>query len=523
MNNLFYCMITCLFLCLSFVYGKNALHVFQQNRYELFRYSEWLFDKKNIHFSKTLIYVLLMVVCFFIPSSIRLVVVFGLTLVFAYIAIKDEKQVVYVKPLVYTDRVKRQMVVYVIISYILIYLMVSSLWSYLNIVGIISVYLPYLLIYVIAIITAPVEKMIKKKYENEARLILSGNDNLIKVGITGSFGKTTTKNVVNDIISSKYLTLITPASYNTPMGITRTIRELYKPIYQVFICEMGADHVGEITYLMDFVKPKYGIVTSIGPQHLNTFGNLSNIINEKMQEIEKLPEDGVGIINIDNEYIANYHLKTRCKVLTVSIENKKADYFAYDIKYSNTGTSFKVKIDKEEAAFNTILLGSHNIANILCGIALAKELGLSVEEITKGVSNIKQVKHRLEIKKINGFTFIDNAFNSNPVGCKKSLEVLSMMPGKRVIVTPGLVDLGKEEDKENYAFGSYMLNRADNVILVGEKNTKAILNGLKDSGYNMNNVKVVNSEKEAFNEVYANFSVNDTILLENDLPDAFIH
>lgn len=226
----------------------------------------------------------------------------------------------YVKPLVYTGRVKRQIVVYAILSFIITFLLTKNLHNYLNLVGIISIYLPYLLIYLVAIITNPIENAIKKGFENEARDILKNDDNLIKVGITGSFGKTTTKNVVNDIISSKYLTLITPASYNTPMGITRTIREMYKPIYQVFICEMGADHVGEITYLMDFVKPKYGIVTSIGPQHLNTFGNLDNIIKEKMKEIERLPKDGVGIINLDNEYIANYKINNTCKVLSVGIE-----------------------------------------------------------------------------------------------------------------------------------------------------------------------------------------------------------
>ena len=163
------------------------------------------------------------------------------------------------------------------------------------------------------------------------------------------------------------------------------------------------------------------------------------------------------------------------------------------------------------------------MANILCGIALAKELGLSNEEIVRGVGNIKQVEHRLQIKNINGYTFIDNAFNSNPVGCKRSLDVLSLMNGKRVIVTPGLVDLGKEEDNANYEFGKYMNTRADFVILVGEKNTKAIYNGLKDGDFDMNNVKIVSSEKEAFNFVYANFTVKDTILLENDLPDAFLH
>ncbi len=526
MTNFIYILITVIFMASSLVYAKNAIHVFQQNRYEFYRYTEWLLDKNNYHYSNTVTYIILMLIASFMPVSIRMGIVLTIAIVFTVICIQNEKDIEYVKPLVYTDRVKRQIIVYAIFSFIITYFLVKLCWlsfKNLGIVAIISVLLPYLLIYLVGALTTPLENVVKKKYENEARDILSSYSDLIKVGITGSFGKTTTKNVINDIISEKYYTLITPASYNTPMGITRTIREMFKPIYQVFVCEMGADHVGEISYLMDFIKPKYGVVTSIGPQHLNTFASLENIINEKMQEIEMLPEDGVGIINIDNEYIRNYKINNKCKIVTVGIESKDADYKAYYIKYSNKGTSFRVKLDGKVVSFKTILLGSHNVVNILCGIALAKELGLSNEEIVRGVSNIKQVEHRLQIKNINGYTFIDNAFNSNPVGCKRSLDVLSLMNGKRVIVTPGLVDLGKEEEHANYEFGEYMNSRADYVILVGEKNTKAIYNGLVDSGFDMSNVKVVNSEKEAFNEVYANFTVKDTILLENDLPDAFLH
>ncbi|MBR2578023.1 MAG: UDP-N-acetylmuramoyl-tripeptide--D-alanyl-D-alanine ligase, partial [Erysipelotrichaceae bacterium] len=427
----------------------------------------------------------------------------------------------YIKPLVLTARVKRQIAVFTVLLFIATFIDVR----YVNypLKGILSIALPYLLIYPLALITSPIEDAVKKKFENEAREILKGYDHLIKIGITGSYGKTTTKNVIKDIISEKFYTLITPASYNTPMGITRTIREHFKPIYEVFVCEMGADHVGEISYLMDFVKPRYGIVTSIGPQHLNTFGSQENIIREKMQEIELLPEDGVGIINIDNEYIRNYKIENSCKIITVGIASKDADYVAYDIAYDRKGSSFKVKIGKSAVKFNTVLLGEHNIMNILCGIALAKELGMSNKEIVQGVSNIRQVEHRLEIKNINGYTFIDNAFNSNPVGCKHSLDVLSMMGGKRIIVTPGLIDLGKEENKDNYEFGRYMKGRADFVILVGEKNSAYVRKGALESGFDKDSILTVNSVREAFAYIYKNFSKKDTILLENDLPDAFLH
>ena len=507
-----------LLLALSMTFMKNALHMFQQNRYEPYRYTKWLFNKKNIHFTIAFIYIILAVVLAIIFRR-RRIFIYLLNIIFSIIFIYREAKKEYVKDLVYTGRVKRQIVVFIILMFGILWLL-SSFISY-SFLGIFAIYLPYLLIYVLYLITEPIENMIKKRYENEARDILNKMD-LIKVGITGSYGKTSTKNIVTDIIKDNYYTLMTPASYNTPMGITRTIRENLKPIHEVFICEMGADKVGEITYLMDFVKPKYGIVTSIGPQHLNTFHDMDNIIHEKMQMIEKLPSDGTGIINIDNEYIKNYKIQNDCKIIKVGIENDEADITARNISYSKDGSTFTVNLDGIDYEFKTVLLGKHNITNVLFAIALAKCLGVDNETIVKNASNVRQVEHRLELRNIGGFTFIDNAFNSNPVSSKLSLDVLEMMPGKRIIVTPGLIDLGDKEDAYNFEFGRYMVNKADFVILVGHKNTEHVYKGLQEAFFDMNNVLVVSSEKEAFDYIYRNFSTEDTILLENDLPDAFL-
>lgn len=511
-----------IFLSLSFVSCKHALHMFQQNRYEFYRYTKWLFNKKNIHFSIYLIYVLLMIlVTIFFRGKREVLLVLGISVIMAiYLAYKESKKE-YIKDLVLTNRVKRQIVYLVILLVLILFITLSNIHDNIGIAGILALYLPYLLIYPMALLTLPLENIIKKRYENEARDILKHDNNLIKIGITGSFGKTTTKNLIKDILNNNFYTLMTPASYNTPMGITRTIREELKPIHEVFVCEMGADHVGDITYLMDFVKPKYGVLSAIGPQHLNTFKNIGNIINEKVQVIEMLPEDGVGFINLDNGYIKEYEFKNKCKIVSVGVDNEDADLVARNIKYSNDGTSFDLYLDDDILHFSTPLLGKHNITNILLGIALALELNMSKEDILNSVKNVNQVEHRLQLRKINNFNFIDNAFNSNPVSSKLSLEVLSKMPGKRIIVTPGLIDLGDKEDEYNYNFGTYMLNNCDFVILVGEKQTNAIYNGLKDSGFDMNNVLVVSKVKEAFDYIYTNFSSEDTILLENDLPDAF--
>ncbi len=358
-------------------------------------------------------------------------------------------------------------------------------------------------------------------YENDARGILNEYDNLIKIGITGSFGKTSTKNIVNDIISNSFYTLITPSSFNTPMGITRTIREQLKPIHEVFVCEMGADKVGDISYLMDFVKPKYGIVTSIGEQHLATFKSIENIINEKMQEIEMLPEDGIGFINLDNSYIENYKINNKCKIVSVGVDNTNADYVASKIKYTSEGTSFTVNINGKNYKFKTVLLGKHNVTNILIGIALAIELGIDIKQIVSSVEGISRIPHRLEVKKFYDMTLIDDAFNANPVGSKRAIDVLTLMSGKHIVCTPGMIDLGPKQDEYNYEFGKYMADKIDFALLVGEKQTKSIVQGLKDAGFDSDNIIVFKDVRDALNYAHTAFTSSDTILIEKDLPDAF--
>ena len=507
------------YLALSFVYGKHALQMFQQNRYELKRYGKWLTDRKNLHFSLTFVYAVAVLCLNTLFRNYGPLFCIFLSIAFTVYLLMEESRKVYIKDLVLTARVKRQIVFMTVLECILI--VIGRHYLPVDLLGICSIFLPYLLIYPMALLTLPMEYLIKKYYENDARKILKENGRLIKVGITGSYGKTSTKNIVTDIISDRLFTLMTPASYNTPMGITRTVREMLKPIHEVFICEMGADKAGDISYLMDFVQPKYGIVTSIGPQHLNTFNTMENIIHEKMQEIEMLPPDGVGFINIDNEYIKDYRFLNTCRIVTVGIENRNADYQAKNIRFSRNGSEFTLEIAKKKYRFTTSLLGIHNITNILLGIALAVELGLDMKEIQKKVASIRQIEHRLQLRKLNGYTFIDDAFNSNPVGSRMALDVLSMMDGRRVVVTPGMIDLGPKQDELNREFGSYMKDRADHVVLVGEKQTRTILEGLKQSGFAEEEITVCRSINEAFEYVYRNFTVKDTILLENDLPDAF--
>ena len=512
----------------SIVPARHALHMFQQNRYEFGRYTGWLREHPAVVLKSSLRQILVLIICV-ILSVMKLadagyLAIGGLCILTVW-EILQETRTKYIKPLVLTDRVKRQIAVLIVLSVLIYVILLNAvketwiLWLCMFISGIGI----WLLIYPMAALTLPIENAVKQWYLNDAKKILRSHTGLIIVGITGSYGKTSTKNIIQSVLSERFDSLMTPASYNTPMGITRTVREHLKPIHQVFVCEMGADHVGDITELMEFVRPQIGIMTSIGPQHLLTFGSQENITREKMQEIELLPADGCGILNYDNDLIRNYQVKNPVKIISYGIRCKEADYRAEDIVYSAHGSSFTLVHGEERYPMETKLLGELNILNILSAIACARYLEVPWPVITRAVKTTPQVEHRLEVKRINGRVFIDDAFNANPSGSRMALDVLSRMPGRRIIVTPGMIDLGEIQDKMNREFGAYMKDRCDEVILVGEHQVQPIYQGLQESGYDMNNVMVKDTVQEAFAHLWQTTDGSETILLENDLPDAFNH
>jgi len=516
-------------LLTSIFAAKHALHMFQQNRYELNRYLSWMWQFQNGNAKNIIIFCFSVLFWFFLflvtndGSVLQATLIILICVVIFFWNFLKEKNIVYIKPLIYTARVKRQTAVLFVVSIVIlvsVYFVVPAnyWWVYFVCIKV----LPWLIIIPVHWITLPIEGLIKKFYLQKAKTILKSYPHLIKVGITGSYGKTSSKNVLHNVLSEKYYTLMTPASFNTPMGITITIRTLLKSIHQVFVVEMGADKVGEINYLTKFVKPQYGVVTSIGPQHLNTFKTLDNIIKEKMKMVENLAEDGVGFLNKDNENIRNYTIKNTCKIVWFGIQEEDVDYRAVDIKYGPYGSKFKVVTRNQEVhTFESRLLGEHNVMNILSAIAVGCELGISWQQLQRAVHNVRFIEHRLELKKINGFTFIDNGFNSNPSGSKMSLDVLSKMPGKRIVITPGMIDLGEQQQQANQEFGKYMLGKADLVLLVGLVQSEDIRRGLEEVGFNMEQVITFKTVVEAFNYIYQNASYEDTILIENDLPDAF--
>lgn len=506
---------------------KQSMHMYQQNRYDLVRYAVWMRtamkDSKRRIASGFLCfatcYGLLFVSFEHLPDVLLLMLVF----IFAYISYKIEDEKNYRKPLLYTNRMKRLLTGFYM-GYFLLFTMLAvlastRLWILLTPF---LYFFPWLFLYIIAYIIKPMETSIRNHYAKEAQRLLQEHNNLSVIGITGSYGKTSVKMILYELLSDSYYTLMTPHSYNNQMGITLTIRRYLQHLHEIFICEMGADHVHEITDLMHFVKPQYGVVTAVGPQHLQTFHTIENILHEKMQMIEKLPYNGIGFLNKDNAYIRSYKIHNHCHMIWFAI-HQTCDYQACDITYSPQGSSFSILYGGKKYPFHTKLLGEHNVLNITCAIAIAHSFDVTWLLLQQAVERLPFVEHRLEVRQTQSYTILDDAYNANPQGAGYALDVLKQMPGKRFIVTPGFIDLGNQQEEEQFRLGKKIAECADGVILVGRKQCKSIVKGLEATNFQAQHLYIADSIHEAFAYLKVHATSKDVVLLENDLPDAFHH
>lgn len=374
-------------------------------------------------------------------------------------------------------------------------------------------------------VNSPMERAITRHYYNDARRILRSMPQLTVIGITGSFGKTSTKNFLYRILSERYNVLMTPGNFNTTLGVVRTVREQLKPYHQIFIVEMGAKQRGDIREICDLVHPSIGIVTSVGEMHLETFGSVEDVARTKFELIESLPADGLGVVNIDSEAAAAHLLRSKTRCLTYAIENPAADYRAVDISYAAGETTFDVVTPSgRHDGYMTHILGSGNLLNITAALAVADRLGIGVEQQRTGVMQIRQIEHRLSMRNSGGITVIDDAYNSNPTGAKMALEVLGAFrtEGRRYVVTPGFVEMGQRQYDNNREFGRRIaLSGCDAVFVVNEVNRQAICDGLSAEGYPAERTHVVASFAEASAALSAIMRTGDVVLYENDLPDSF--
>jgi UDP-N-acetylmuramoyl-tripeptide--D-alanyl-D-alanine ligase len=327
---------------------------------------------------------------------------------------------------------------------------------------------------------------------------------------------------IAELLSQRHEVLATPGSFNTPMGLCLVINEQLQRSHEVAVLEYGIRYPGDMQELVDLVRPTIAVVSALGIAHLETMGSASAIDREKGLLVEALPADGHAVLNADDARVLALRSRTQGRVWTVSATGD-ADIRAFDVTYSDRGMSFIVQDETGATApFEIALLGAHNVTNVLLAVAVGRVLRTPLRALARAARRRPARPHPLALRQEGPLTIIDDAFNSNPAGAREAIDVLGRVSrGRRIVVTPGMIELGAQQDAENRAWGAYMAGRVDHVYLVGAAQTKPIYEGLLSEGFPVEAIHVVDQFQDARAALLDAAQPGDVVLYENDLPDQF--
>ena len=517
--------ICALFFCAGTLKMLGAI---QQSGYKNKLFLRWLKREENVYYGRLCVWMLCLMLptaitalCFsFLGAPFALVVssapFFAVALGFVFAdwkyALKVSLQV--------TNRIRRLLAVYLLITACVCYAWISFLYflSVLNgskLYALIA-YVPFalvplalpLLLCIANAITSVFENARNRKFVKRAGQVLD-ETKIIRIGIVGSYEKTSIKNILKTILSEKYEVVATPESYNTPIGIAKTVAGEDFSKNQIFIAEMGARKAGDIAELCALVKPDYAVFTGVCEQHIETFGSVENVFAEKSEilrcgakvvcaeSLKPFVSEGKNVLFANGDYIKEKTL-------------------------SATETKFTLLLDGEAVAVSTELLGESAVENVLLAVTLAHEMGMAAEEIGRGIAKIKSIPHRLQLLRTGDAYVLDDGYNSNVRGAKESLAALARFSGKKCVVTPGIVECGILEEKINQELGAQIAQIVpDLVILVGSTLVGAVKTGYQNAQGDMEKLCVVKTLQAAQEKLVGWADAGDCVLFLNDLPDVY--
>ncbi|WP_419770195.1 MAG: Mur ligase family protein [Candidatus Marinarcus sp.] len=393
------------------------------------------------------------------------------------------------RPLVLTGRVKRFLALLLFITFA-----INVLCLYATTCEGVTVFVPLILAYMVSMI---LEKIFFLSYKHKAKQKLKLNSNLKIIAITASFGKTSIKNYMYQVLSKKFKTYKTPRSVNTIGGIVLDVNNDLPDDTEIYIAEAGAREQGDIEEITLFLEPQYPVIGSVGEQHIEYFKTLDNIIHTKM-EILKTPRMIKGFVH-DTVPILKYDKIERFpKNLNITMSNLD-------------GIWFDLEINGVQEHFHAPLLGSFNAINLCAVILVALELGMSIAEIKIALDKLQPVEHRLQLILAGGKTIIDDSFNGNLDGMLEAVNICSNFQGRRVIITPGLVESTQEA---NIQLANAIDDTFDLVILTGSLNVKVLSEHI-----NSNKVHILKDKSKMQEALIEHTKVGDLILFANDAPN----
>jgi UDP-N-acetylmuramoyl-tripeptide--D-alanyl-D-alanine ligase len=564
----------------------HLLHLLQLEHYESARLMLWLRRRHELFAPRELVPVAVLY-----AAAIALAAVGGtgsgwvsggllmLTTPLAALGVSDWRRAA-VKPLVFTDRAQRLLVAALLPLLLLLLVAISLAGAGLTLAGLIVLLLAAFALLAFApwtltggnLALRPVQGAINRHYERQARHLLEDWAPL-SIGITGSYGKTTTKFCVGSVLSADRPTLVTPDSYNSFLGVIRTINERLEWRHRAFVVEMGMFRRGDIAELCELVHPKIGVITAIGPMHLERLGSIEQIAAAKGELLDALPADGHFVTNADDPRCLELAARAAVPVTLFGVQDPvppdvghrvlapdgtpdsspgaldaaasnasrtpegtpnpspkntpDVQVIARDIRLADGRTQFNLQLDGPDGPSIPVsagLLGRHNVSNLLAAAAVGHVLGIEPARIAEGLAKVEAPPHRLQPihNRRAGIVVIDDAYNSNPDGAAAALEVLREHPAKRrLLVTPGMVELGELEYQLNRSFGEQVGAVCDIAILVGPARTAPIREGLAAAGMDSESVHVVRDIAQATTLLGTLTRAGDVVLFENDLPDTY--
>ena len=372
-----------------------------------------------------------------------------------------------------------------------------------------------------AIITKPLEDQINARYYRSARRRLLDFKGLIRIGITGSYGKTETKLILKTILSEKYRVLATPPSFSSAMGASRVIHEQLTRKHEVFIAELGAQKKGEVREIARVIRPRYGVLTSIGPAHLDSFGSLETIAQTKYELIQGLPKNGAAFFGSDGGFGDRLYALCPMQKYRAAVGSEVESYMrAEHVEINVKGTRFELICENGECAWvQTKLLGNYAARNVALAAAVAHRMGLSMEQIKSGVEKIRPIRGHLQL--VPGeINVIDDSLNTLPECAAEALKILSEFPGRRIVVTAGMTELEKNANDANYQLGIEIAASADYAILIGPEETRQVLAGINtDKDFPHSSVRMVRDPDDAAAIVKEIAEAGDTVLYEGIYPE----
>ena len=343
---------------------------------------------------------------------------------------------------------------------------------------------------------------------------LAKNKNLIKIGITGSCGKTSVKNYLEKMLKTKYRVLATPLSYNTPLGICKTVKKDVLN-YDLFIAELGARRKNDVKELCKMVEPQIGIITSILPQHTKTLGGIDGVKNAKFQLIEGLCGEKTGFFYNDLSYLYDLYKRAKCNKVLVG---EGGEVYFQNAEQKSDGIEFELVVGNATYKTFTPLLGLHNLKNICIATAVALYLKVEINNILCAIQNLAPPKHRAEIiKNQRGVTIIDDSYNANIEGIKSTAQAMDVFKGNKIAVTSGIVELGKEYKDLNFEVGKILAQSFSTVIVMGV-NAQKIKDGVQKEG----GTAIFYSDMQKVKDfLLKELKKGDVVVFFSDLPDVY--